>query len=58
MNRSLKYYGSLGNSLTQSVWSVAVGGDFMDNNPAVVGQTLYIGDGYGWVTALPLSHVE
>ncbi len=38
--------------------TVTVGGDFMDNNPAVVGQTLYIGNGYGWVTALPLSHVE
>lgn len=34
-----------------------VGGDFSQNNPTVVGNTLYIGNGYGWAMAMPLSTV-
>ena len=34
-----------------------VGGAFTYNNPVVVGETLYIGNSWGWVTALPLEEV-
>lgn len=33
------------------------GGYYLDNNPTVVGQTLYIGNAWGWVQAFPLSLV-
>ncbi len=35
----------------------AVGGSFKDNAASVVGGTLYIGNGWGWAMALPLSAV-
>lgn len=34
-----------------------VGGSFTYNNPTVVGSTVYIGNGWGWVVALPLGQV-
>ncbi|HAK61337.1 MAG TPA: hypothetical protein DCO77_13330 [Nitrospiraceae bacterium] len=34
-----------------------VGGSFTYNNPSVVGKTLYIGNSWGWVTALPVDVV-
>lgn len=37
--------------------SVHIGGSFTYNNPAVVGRTVYIGNSWGWVTALPLLEV-
>jgi outer membrane protein assembly factor BamB len=36
---------------------VHVGGAFVYNNPTVAGETLYIGNSWGWVTALPLERV-
>lgn len=36
---------------------VRIGGAFTFNNPTVLGQTLYIGNGWGWALALPLSSV-
>ncbi len=34
-----------------------VGGSFTYNHPTVLGPTLYIGNSWGWVTALPVSTV-
>lgn len=34
-----------------------VGGSFTYNNPVVVGKTLYIGNSWGWVSAMPLGEV-
>lgn len=34
-----------------------IGGAMIYNHPTVVGKTLYIGNSWGWVTALPLSTV-
>ena len=34
-----------------------VGGSFTYNNPAVIGDTLYIGNSWGWVLAIPLGIV-
>lgn len=34
---------------------VRVGGSFTYNNPVVVGDTLFIGNSFGWVNAMPLS---
>jgi outer membrane protein assembly factor BamB len=36
---------------------LAVGGSFKDNAASVVGGTLFIGNGWGWAMALPLSTV-
>ena len=37
--------------------SIHIGGSFTYNNPTVVGRTVYIGNAWGWVTALPLVEV-
>lgn len=34
-----------------------VGGDVSTNNPTVLGNTLYIGNGFGWAMAIPVSNV-
>ena len=34
-----------------------IGGSFTYNNPTVAGKTLYIGNSWGWVSALPLDTV-
>lgn len=34
-----------------------VGGAFLDNNPTIVGQTLYIGNAWGWTMAFPVAAV-
>lgn len=34
-----------------------IGGSFTYNNPVVVGKTLYIGNSWGWVTAMPAKAV-
>ena len=42
-----------GNVLNQYL----VGGSFTYNHPTVIGKTLYIGNSWGWVTAVPVSTV-
>lgn len=37
--------------------TLAVGGDFKDNGPAVVNQTLYVGNSWGWAMAFPLGEL-
>jgi outer membrane protein assembly factor BamB len=32
-----------------------IGGSMTYNSPTIVGQTLYVGNGWGWVSAIPLS---
>lgn len=52
--------GSLDTFNTQTgalVNQLPVGGAFTYNNATVIGQTVYIGNGYGWLTAMPLSQV-
>lgn len=41
----------------QMLHTLTVGGDFIDNNPSVVGKTLYIGNAWGWALAIPLSAI-
>ncbi|MHB1585477.1 MAG: outer membrane protein assembly factor BamB family protein [Acidiferrobacteraceae bacterium] len=35
--------------------TLPVGGDFKDNGPSVIGDTLYVGNSWGWVMAFPLG---
>lgn len=35
-----------------------IGGAFTHNHPTVLGNTVYIGNSYGWVMGLPLSYVS
>ncbi|WP_020375237.1 PQQ-binding-like beta-propeller repeat protein [Sulfobacillus thermosulfidooxidans] len=37
--------------------TTVIGGDFLNNNPTIEGQTVYIGNAWGWVLALPLNEI-
>jgi outer membrane protein assembly factor BamB len=41
----------------QIVGKYNVGGNFVDQSPTVVGQTIYLPNGFGWVLAIPVAQL-